>query len=260
MENNQLSDKILKQINSGIDLKRLMGAILTKWYWFLLSVATFFTAGFLYIRYTTPEYLIKSTILIEDQQKNPATSLLNKMNEGSGSSAGQNPNLFNEMFVLKSQDLVQMAIDSLDMNIQYWTQGRVKEDELYKTCPIRIVFDSTGYLGANTQEIRLKQVVDGLFEFREARITDRVLYDSWIKRPYGRFKIQYVKGPYINLGYLANNTEIIVRIDPPTKTNSKVLNAFKVAVSDGRTSLLDLTYTDNLPPRGVEFINALIYL
>ena len=129
MENNQISDK-LRQINSGIDFKRILGSLLSKWHWFVLSLFVTCALGFLYLRYTTPLYSIRSLILIEDKQKGVG-SLLNKLNEGQEGASGNNPNLFNEMFVLTSQDLVGMAADSLDMNIQYWAKGRVKEDELY---------------------------------------------------------------------------------------------------------------------------------
>ena len=258
MENNQISDK-LRQINSGIDFKRILGSVLSKWYWFVLSLGLFIAIGFIYLRYTTPQYSIKSLILIEQKQPGMG-SLLSKLGDGQdGGSGANNPNLFNEMFMLTSQDLVGMAVDSLDLNIQYWAKGRVKEDELYKTCPIKIVFDSLGYIGSGVQEIRLHQVVDGLFELKEATITDRVLYDSWIKRPYGRFKIQYRKGQNVNTGYLGNHTEIIVRVEPEKFTVKQALSTFKVNVSDGRTSLLDLSYVDNIPQRGVDFMNTLIF-
>ena len=257
MENNQISDK-LRQINSGIDFKRILGSVLSRWYWFVLSLGLCITLGFLYLRYTTPQYSIKSLILIEQKEKGVGT-LLNKLNEGQDGSSGSNPNLFNEMFVLTSQDLVGTAVDSLDLNVQYWAQGRVKEDELYETCPVRIEFDSLGYLGSGTQEIRITEVVDGLFEFKEATITDRVLYDSWINRPYGRFKILYRKGRNVNKGYLTNHTEIILRIESEKKSIKNALTKFKVTVSDGRTSVLDLSYVDNIPLRGVDFMNVLIH-
>jgi tyrosine-protein kinase Etk/Wzc len=260
MENNQLTDK-LKQLNSGIDFKRILGSVLSKWYWFVLCVATTFTIGYLYIRYTTPEYSIKSQVLIEEVNKSPGSNLLNQMNSGGGQQAagGLNQNLFNEMFVLRSQDLIGMVVDSLNLNVRFWTQGRIKQDEIFQTCPIDIVFDSNGYVGGYTQEIRLKQIVDGLFEFKEEKITDRVLYDAWIPRPYGRFKIVYRNGGDVNKEYLKKNTEIIVRIEQAKNTIGRTLGAFQVLVSDGRTSLLDLIYTDNLPGRGVDLMNVLIH-
>lgn len=260
MENNQISDR-LRQINSGIDFKRILGSILSRWYWFVLFLAITLSVGFLYLRYTTPIYSINSLILIE-QNQNGVSKLLSKIDDGSGSSGGSdanNPNLFNEIFVLTSQDLVGLAVDSLNMNIQYWAKGRIKEDELYTKSPIKIVFDSIGYLGGGTQELRLTEIVDGQFELKEGKVTNRVLYDSWIKRPYGRFKITYNNGDNANKGYLRNHTEIIVRIEPVKSAIGRTLGAFKVNVSDGRTSLLSLDYTDNIPSRGVDFMNALIY-
>jgi len=258
MENNQISDK-LRQINSGIDFKRILGSVLSKWYWFVLSLFVTFSLGFLYLRYTTPLYSIESMILIEEKQKGVG-SLLNKLNEGSNSNEnGNNPNLFNEMFMLTSQDLVGMAVDSLDINIQYWAKGRIREDELYDKSPIQVVFDSLGFLGDNIQTLRFTQLVDGLFEFNEGQIKSNILYGSWIKRPYGRFKILYRKGPEVNRGYLTNKTEIVVRISPLKNSIKQTLGVFRVNVSDGRTSLLNLFYTDNIPQRGVDFMNVLIY-
>jgi uncharacterized protein involved in exopolysaccharide biosynthesis len=260
MENNQISDK-LRQINSGFDFKRILGSVLSKWYWFVLSLIVTFTIGFLYLRYTTPWYSIKSLLLIESQQKGVG-SLLSKLGDGQdggGGMANGNTNLFNEMFMLTSQDLIETAVDSLDMNIQYSAQGRVREDELYDKAPIQIMFDSLGYLGSGMQEIRLTQLVDGLFEFNEGEIKSRVLFDKWIKRPYGTFKILYTKGANVNRGYLTDQTEIIVRVMPLRAAVGRAQSLFKVNVSDGRTSLLDLSYTDNIRQRGVDFLNVLIY-
>lgn len=260
MENNQLSDKLLKQINPGIDFKRLLGALLSKWYWFVLCLFITLSTAYLYLRYTTPQYSIKSLVLIEDKNKSPASSILNKLsdNQSSGDNTG-NTNLFNEMSMLTSQDLVELVVDSLDLNIRYWTKGRVKEEEIYETTPIHVVFDSNGYRGAGAHDIHLRQVVDGLFEFEEDKITKREMYDSWIVRPYGRFKIQYSHRPAANKGYLEEHTEIIVRIEPQKNAVGTVLSRFAVDISDGRTSLLDLAFVDNLPIRGLDFQNVLIH-
>jgi len=257
MENNQLSGKLLKQIHTGIDIKQLLGSIVSKWYWFAICLFTTLTAGYMYIRYTTPLYSIKSLILIEEKDRSPVSALLSKMNDNRD--GGSVNNLFNEMSLLTSMDLVTLVADSLDMNIQYWTQGRVKEDEIFETCPIRIVFDTAGYKGQHIQEIRLRQVVDGLFEIKENTFTDRVMYDSWIERSYGRFKILYNMEPGVNLGYLAEQTEIIVRVEPLKSAVSKALGMLFVQINDGRTSLLDISYKDNLPKRGIKFLNTLLY-
>ncbi len=255
METNQITDKI-KQINSGIDFKRLLGSVTTKWYWFVISITFFMTAGWLYLRYTTPVYSMRSSILIDEQQRTTATTVLNSLGNNNNN---QGPNMFNEMFVMRSQDLVGAVVDSMGLNVRYYTQGRIKEDEIYETCPIVMEFDTAGYTGLGLQELRLTQIVDGLFEFTEGRMVSRILYNTWVRRPYGRFRLLYRKGQEVNKGYLSNNTEIILRIDNHKAVTEQMIGKFGVNVSDARTSLLDLYFTDNIKRRGVEFLNTLIY-
>lgn len=257
MENNnqQFSDRLLKQINTSFDFKRLFGTIVSNWYWFVLAVSVALTCGFLYLRYTTPQYAIKSTILIDESGNNAVKGVLSKLDETSKDDNGST-NLYNEMVILRSQDLIAKVIDSLNLNVRYWAVGRLKQTEIYQECPIKVVFDSGGYKNGTTQLI-VKQVVDGQFEIKQGKMTERVLYDSWIKRPYGRFKILYTSGPHVNRGYLGN-TEFIVRIENAVATNHRILDLLKVYADDGRTSLIDMAYTDNIPQRGVDFMNVLI--
>src|ERR1044072_8772317 len=252
----QFSDRILKQFNSSFDIKRLLGSILSNWYWFVLSITITLTVGFLYLRYTTPKYLVKSSLLIQENPDNGAKSILNKI-ESEKSSDNNSTTLFNEMFILHSQDLIARVVDSLDMNVRYWAIGRVKETEVYNTCPIRVMFDTNGFKGGPT-EFTIKQIVEGQFEIKHNNVSERVLSDTWTKRAFGRFKVVYKNGPEVNKGYLPG-TEFIVKIESPVATNQRILATFNVYPSDGRTSLLDLSYTDNIPQRGVEFMNVLIY-
>lgn len=256
MEQNQqqFSEKLLKQFNSSFDFKRLMGALLSNWYWFVLALSITLTTGFLYLRYTTPKYEIKSSILIDENQNNVAKSVLSKLEPENDKSQ---VNLFNEKVILQSQDLIARVVDSLTMNIRYWAIGRIKKTEVYTECPIMIAFDTSGFK-ADAIELSVKQVVEGQFELKEGKITERVLYDTWIKRPYGRFKILYRSGPKVNRGYLPE-TEFIVHIEHEEITIKNILGAFRVNLNDGRTSLLDLVYTDNVPQRGLDFMNVLVH-
>lgn len=250
----QIQTRLLNQLNSSFDFKRLFGALLTNWYWFVLALSITLTAGFLYLRYTTPEFAIYSSILIEQNQSDPAQNLLNKIDPDNDKSK---VNLFNEKVILESQDLIHKVVDSLDINIRYWAIGRVKETELYKECPIEIVFDEEGFQGSRYQ-ITLRQVVEGQFELIEGEQVERVLYGTWIKRDWGRFKILYRDAPDVNRGYL-ESTDFIVQIEHPNNATGRIGGRFGVDLEDGRTSLLDLHYTDNIRERGVDFMNTLIH-
>jgi tyrosine-protein kinase Etk/Wzc len=250
----QISEKILKQFNSSFDFKRLLGTIVSNWYWFVLSISITVTAGFLYLRYTTPVYEIGSSILIDEAQDNVAQNVLSKLDPQNDKSK---VNLFNEQVVLQSQDMIAKVVDSLALNVRYWARGRIKETEIYKESPIKVVFDTTGLTGG-TVELKIKQVMEGQFEVTNGGTTDKVLYDTWVRKPYGRFKIMYTNGVGVNRGYL-KSTEFIVKAEPRASAIGRVTGMFTVALNDGRTSLLGLSYTDNIPQRGVDFMNVLIY-
>lgn len=250
----QISEKILKQFNSSFDFKRLLGTIVSNWYWFVLSISITVTAGFLYLRYTTPVFEIGSSILIDEAQDNVAQNVLSKLDPQNDKSK---VNLFNEQVVLQSQDMIAKVVDSLALNVRYWARGRIKETEIYKESPIKVVFDTTGLTGG-TVELRIKQVMEGQFEVAYGGTTDKVLYDTWVRKPYGRFKIMYTNGVGVNRGYL-KSTEFIVKAEPRVAAIGRVTGMFTVALNDGRTSLLGLSYTDNIPQRGVDFMNVLIY-
>lgn len=256
MEQNQdqIQTRLLNQLNSSFDFKRLFGALLTNWYWFVLTLSITLTAGFLYLRYTTPEYAVYSSVLIEQQKDDPAQSLLTRIDPENDKSK---VNLFNEKVIMESQDMIQKVIDSLGLNIRYWAIGRVKETELYRERPIDIVFDDEGFQ-ASRREITVRQVVEGQFELIEGEHTERVLYGTWIKRPYGRFKILYREGPDVNRGYL-ESTEFVIQIEHPERATGRVGGRFGVDLEDGRTSLLELNYVDNIRDRGVDFMNTLIH-
>ncbi len=251
----QASTKILKQINSTIDFKRLLGALISNWYWFVLAVSITMTAGFLYLRYTTPIYAIESSILINNEDgDNVAQNVLTQLAPEKGKSR---VNLYNEKVILESQDMIADVVDSLDLNIRYWAIGRVKETEIYDECPIRVVFDSSGFKGRGIN-LSIKQIVDGQFEIIEGEESSRVLYDTWIKRPWGRFKIIYKEGRHVNKGYL-DATTFLVKIRELDDAVGSVGGRFSVYLNDGRNSLLDLAFTDNIPSRGVDFLDVLIY-
>lgn len=250
----QIQARLLNQLNASFDFKRLFGALVTKWYWFVLSLSVTISAGYLYLRYTTPQYAMYSSLLLEEDKNDPAQSLLSKIDPQNDKSR---VNLFNEKVILQSQDLISKVVDSLNLNIRYWATGRVKETELYKDCPIAVQFDKDG-LTTGQQRFNIRQIVEGQFELIEGEKSERVLYGTWIKRPYGRFKITYVEGPDVNKGYL-ESTEFIVQVENINNATGRVGGGFSVELQDGRTSLLDLYTTDNIRARGVDFLNVLIH-
>ena len=251
MDNNQIRDTLAKQINSSFDFRKLLAAIMSGWYWFALALALTGTTAYLYLRYTTPVYAVQSTLLVEDKS-DIAKNVLSKIDGGGGNSEG---NIYNQIFQLRSQDLIAQTVDSLVLNVHYYVKGHIKENEIYEVSPLRVIFDTAGYTGGII-DLQVRQASEGIFEVIQDKNKSRVAFDTWTIAPFGRYKILYNRGPSVNNAYLA--TGIRVHMEPTNATVGSILGSFKVNITDGRTSMLDLINEDNLPMRGIQFQNALL--
>lgn len=241
----------------SFNIKRYVGTVLHYWYWFVLSLLLSLIIAYIYLLMAKPLYLIKGALLIDQEQKIVHSDMLSKLNiVDQGAKEANNVDLYNEINSLRSEDLIQEVVDSLNLNVNYFTLYKLHEKELYRDCPIKIVFDTAGFLGDFTQ-FSLKYTTDGRFNLTEGQRTRSVMYDTWITRPYGRFKIEYA----YNLvpseeNYLLNDIRIVVRNRVATAQN--ILNEIEIKSADGRTSVLDLLYKDNIPERGVDILSALL--
>ena len=247
----QFKENLSSQLNNSFDFRRLIGNILSKWYWFALSLAIFIAAGWTYLRYATPEYMVVSTLLLETKSDLQST-VLDKFSAGDESI---DKTLYNEIFVLQSKDLISEVVGNINLNIHYWVKGNIKENELYEATPIHLEFDSLGYTGDGTT-ILVEQTGEGQFVITEGEKKTKVLYDLWIRRPYGTFKITYFAGVDANKGYLKNPVQ--VRMETVAQASAFFRSNYNVKQADGRTSMLELSTTETLPKRGIDFLTETI--
>ena len=241
---------VAKKQGSSFDVKRYIGVVISNWYWILLSLLIAFLVGYIYLQITKPIYSIKSALVVSEEE-NTNSDILDKLNIVKKAPV----NFFNEINALKSEDLITQTVDTLNLNISYFVKGKLRDQELYKESPVRIVFDSAGYKGDHT-DMFVKYTSDGHFDLREGEKTVDVPYDSWITRPFGRFKILVANDPSVPNKYLSK--EINVRLRDPEYVTRAIEPEYKVTSADGRTSVMDLSYRDNIPERGVDFLNTLI--
>ena len=108
--------------------------------WFLLSLVFFFALAFLYLRYSTNQYTTKANIKIANNDKNKGLlSEINKVNEYGFFNKDFN-SVDDEIEVLKSKTLITAVSDKLNLNVQYFIQGKIKALEIYENPPITINF------------------------------------------------------------------------------------------------------------------------
>lgn len=123
--------------DSSIDIKSILPKILRIWPWIILSVAVFFTCGYLYTKTSTPEYQVTSKFFIKENES--PLALFESPAITDVSSTG----IQNETIILKSKPVAALAIGQLDFDVEYYSRGTFINQEIYKNTPVLITADWT---------------------------------------------------------------------------------------------------------------------
>jgi len=94
------------------------------WVWMLLIVIVCFGLGFLYIRYTPPQY--KAKALIQRTSQDNARRILNVKNP-----LQEDETLTGDVELLRSPLLMEKTVASLPLQIRYFLEGKILKHEKY---------------------------------------------------------------------------------------------------------------------------------
>lgn len=119
----------------NINIKEEIFKYIIHWRWFVLSGFISLVIAFLYLRYAENKYQSQTTILIkDDKSQNNQLMAFSELDIFGGGKV-----IDNEIEVLKSRTLSEITVDSLDLNISYYTEGNIKKTEIYSETPIKVI-------------------------------------------------------------------------------------------------------------------------
>ncbi|MCY7421282.1 MAG: hypothetical protein LH478_06010, partial [Chitinophagaceae bacterium] len=95
---------------------------------FIIMLIASVSIAWLYLRYKIPQYSSSLSLLIKDDSKGGGTS--DAVLEGLGVGK-KRANLANETEILRTATLMKGVVDSLHLNLQFFTGGNVKKSEMY---------------------------------------------------------------------------------------------------------------------------------
>ncbi|MBE6339125.1 MAG: polysaccharide biosynthesis tyrosine autokinase [Bacteroidales bacterium] len=128
----------------NIDLKKLLNDVLKFWWLFLITIILAFLIVNVYHRFKKPVYSADLTLII-DADATSQTSLQNSQNSliGGIMLSPMMRNLDNQVEILSSLSMTERVVNSLNIYVSYYSIGRVRESETYKSSQFVVVFDST---------------------------------------------------------------------------------------------------------------------
>lgn len=128
-------------MNGKLDLKALVGKLISRWYIFVIALAVCLPAAWLYLATTENIYKIRASLLLDSPGQTGTQG--EKFMKGM-ELLGSSNEIEDEIGILKSYNIVGTALRQLSLGVSYHEKKNFKTIEVYdKPFPFTIELDST---------------------------------------------------------------------------------------------------------------------
>lgn len=252
-----------KSNTSTNNIKKILDLYLSKWKLISFFVIFALALAYSFLRYSTYQYEASATIKIKDEQESQKLPSITEIARGGLFSDGTNK-IKDEIEIITSRTTIANIVKSLKLNIRYYEQGKIKEQELYENPPIKLNFfanDSIIHKVDTTLYIKIKSSSKFLmFKDDGKSIMDRdesegksFSFGDRIKTGFGDIVIVPNIGNYApKIG-----SNLKVSIKPLNSIVNRYKSSIQPSTSEG-SSVVKLTLRDNNPTKAIDILNQLI--
>lgn len=247
-----------KAASSGsVPILDIIFMTLRHWPWILLSVAVCVGVAYFWLLRTPNVYSRSAEILIKDESKGNSVGADEFANMGLFQSK---TNLQNEIYNLKSKDLMEEVVKRLGLDVNYYRNGRFHDEVAYGTdLPVKVSvsdYPSDGSLTFNLEVSGQGQVtVSNLAvpggDAPGKKYAGRL--NQPIATPLGKITVSptpfYAKGSSVDLK---------VRKLPLASARDSYNGRLSVAMSSDNSSIIKLVVSDESTQRADDVLDALI--
>lgn len=250
---------------SSFDFRTIFTMVVLNWQWFLLSILICLFSALIYLRYTSPVYSVSAKMLIkdEDQRRRNTNQMLANMRDFGviTNSAG----IENEIEVLQSRILAEEVVKNLKIYTDYYSDGRIKKQLMYKTQPINVDIDplSLSKMDDTLKTIKLTITREGNKYLVNGKILEqkgvREFATSFTSMPAARKlasagTLTFTSNPGREL---KDGDKMHVNIMPVSAVASRYAGSMSVAPTSKLTSIALITLQDFNANRAYDFLNEL---
>lgn len=239
-----------------LDLKSLLDICLRNWKWFVISVLICISLSVLYLRYTIPEFSATAKIqILEESNQASELSVLDDLDIFSSGKA----KISDETELLSARDNFIHIAKELDLNIQYFVMGNIKNTEIYRRekIPFSINFLSNDSVVNNSKYRFFVRISSGTsFGFKETEDGAEKKYDfgDKIKSPIG----DIILTPKKELStYEGKQLQVV--INPIERVADRYRKKTLIKANDKKLSnIINISLTDPIQQRAIDILNQLI--
>lgn len=236
-------------LSGEFNIRTILDVLLSKWYWFALSVLVCVGMAYVYLQ-TVPTVYERTAIVMLKKQSNKEDAFVEKQ------LFNLNYDVSNEMLIFKSRSLMKEVVRRLSLDREYSLENGLKRSILYKNSPVWVEYpDSALRLPVVFTVIPLSSTTYQLTGFSDDpdRITEET-FDQEVQTSAGKI--------VVNRSHMFGDSWIGIPIQVACMTNESAiasrLAGLEVELAEKNSTLLALKYHDTNPDRADAILGTLI--
>lgn len=234
-------------------LKDVLKPYLRNWYWFIIVPLICLIIAFVYQRYTVPSYDASATIMIVDENNlSPDATLLAGLSGNSTNSTM----VEGEIQVLKSRAIMQEVVERLNLQVQFFTKGRITKAEVYNDPPVKLNFLTSDSILENIADkfnIHISSKTEYQYSVEDGT-PKTYLFGETIQTRAGNL-IVIPSGTQFDK-FIGKTLEVI--ITPVRKVREKYKNRISVYPISKGSNILSIYLKDPVQEKAKDIVNTLV--
>jgi tyrosine-protein kinase Etk/Wzc len=245
----QKNKYIVSEENEETFTQRITSKYLPYWPLILFSMLLAVAIAYGYLKYATPIYEANATLIIKDEKKgNEESKLMESLDQISAKKIVEN-----EIEVLQSRRLMTDVVKRLGLYAPILEDKGLKTVSAYYSSPVSILSPYPDSLIHSKKDIKLD--IDS--SKNEVILNDKLRYpiDTIVATPYG--KLKFIANKNYELPEKPHG-QFYFNLNRPRMVAGGFLGSLKAESSGKLSSIIDLTYRDEIPERAESILNQLI--
>ncbi len=233
-------------------LREQLEKYLVKWKWFLTSFFICFAITFLYLRYATNTYKIEATIKIADSNEKGMQREVNRAYDYGLFEKDYN-SVQDEIQVLGSRTIINNVVSKLNLNIQYYIQGTIKELEIYTNPPLTINFlEQDSVLTTIDTTYILNVISRTQFKFKNSN--KKFNFGDNINTTVG----DIILTPNFDQPEMKVGKSVKIKVSPISKVSANYSEKIKIKTYGENSSIINIELVEPVIEKGEDILNSLI--
>ncbi|MCK6691239.1 MAG: hypothetical protein L6Q97_03955, partial [Thermoanaerobaculia bacterium] len=223
--------------------------ILRYWYLYAFCIGSSIAVAWLRIRYATPVYQQRSTLLIKDEYTKSSAVNEEAIFRDLGLIQG-GPRLLNETQILKSRPVMTEVVRKLGLDVEYYVKGRVRISEVYPVGALKAALYEVSENGYNVPfDITVLDV--RRFRLRRGEKVSEHGFGEILELPEGKFIFTLASD---NLPI----KEFRVIFRRAEDAAAGYVGSLNINLTNNYSSVLEMTFKSPIPKKGVDILNTLV--